>query len=293
MAHFTSGRLLALLLVCSLLSRQTLVAQEPSAPGSTRPDPPPAQTGRVVVVTVRNQMPFYSPTKVLAHVGDTIVWRNVADSDTHAVVSAAGGLSSSDIAAGAEWRTTITRAGESNYECRYHPWMRGTITATWPPAEFIERAAANAGRRGPDPKTILAPAPATPKPAAAVTQVLHRHEPRVELPAGAVIATAVESPSGQPWWLDRARRKLGTFRNGWIVEYPIGFAFDQSPSLVAGNRRVWFSSDGYLNYLEDGRISRLVLPDHLRTARIVVDADENVWALKGGSAWLLKQPGSQ
>jgi plastocyanin len=293
MGCFAFRPLPALLLACALVPLQTATAQEPRVPGSTRPDPPPSQTGRVVVVTVGNQMPFYSPVEIVAHVGDTIVWQNVAASDTHALVSARGGFSSSDIAAGAEWKTTITRPGESSYECRYHPWMRGTITATWPSAEFIDRSLAEARRAGLDRKATSAEDPsALTKAASIVNELLHRHEPRIELPAGAVIAAAVESPTGQPWWLDRARRKLATFRNGWIVEYAIGFDLDESPSLVAGGHRVWFSSsDGHLNYLEDGRIARLVLPDHLRNARIVGDGDENVWALMGGNAWLLKQPG--
>ena len=270
------------------------VPQHPGVPGSTRPDPPVTGTGRVVVVAIGNQMPFYSPPEIVAHVGDKIVWRNAGASDTHAVVSVTGGFSSSDIAAGGEWETVIARPGEATYVCRYHPWMRGTITATWSSAEFVERSIDDARRAGLDPKAssrgVLPPAKAT----AVVSEFLRSRDPSTELPPGAVIAATVESRGGDRWWLDRTRRKLATFRNGWIVEHGIDVELGDAPSLVAGSNRVWFSSsDGFLNYLEAGRLGRLVLPEHLREARLAGDRDENVWALMGGSAWLLKQSQSR
>lgn len=274
MTCFTLRRTTAVLLWCALLPLTTAAEQEPRVPGSTREDPPARTTGRVVVVSVGNQMPFYSPADVTAHVGDTIVWRNSANADTHAVISIAGGFSSSDIPAGQEWQTTITAPGELTYVCRYHPWMRGKITANWPSAEFAEHPLADA------PNFVAAPDRAA--------------NPRAELPAGAEVAAMTQSPDGHVWWLDRGRRKLATIRDGWIIEHPLTFELDAAPALIAGDRRVWFPSrDGYLNWLEDGRMRRLALPQLLRDARFVGDGTGNVWALRGGSAWLLKQPASQ
>ena len=174
------------------------------------------------------------------------------------------------------------------------PVDRGTITATWSSAEFVERSIDDARRAGLDPKAssrgVLPPAKAT----AVVSEFLRSRDPSTELPPGAVIAATVESRGGDRWWLDRTRRKLATFRNGWIVEHGIDVELGDAPSLVAGSNRVWFSSsDGFLNYLEAGRLGRLVLPEHLREARLAGDRDENVWALMGGSAWLLKQSQSR
>jgi plastocyanin/streptogramin lyase len=97
-------------------------------PGSTielvKPD---TKRGKVFTVLISNAPPYYSPGDLSVHVGDTVVWKNGDQSDTHSCVSADGTFSSSDVPRGGQWAATFEVEGEFPYACRFHPWMKGVI----------------------------------------------------------------------------------------------------------------------------------------------------------------------
>jgi len=72
---------------------------------------------------------FYSPPNFAATVGQTVTWVN-RDSAIHTVTSTTGLFSSEDMASGATFSFTFTRAGTFQYYCTIHPWMKGTIVVT-------------------------------------------------------------------------------------------------------------------------------------------------------------------
>lgn len=71
----------------------------------------------------------YVPAELTVDVGDTIVWTN-EDVLPHTVTSATpapAAFDSKDIAAKAQWKLTVSTAGEYAYTCTYHPPMKATI----------------------------------------------------------------------------------------------------------------------------------------------------------------------
>lgn len=67
-------------------------------------------------------------------VGDTVTWTN-NDSAPHTVTSTSGGVpngtfESGNLNSGQTFSFTFTSAGTFNYQCKYHPSMKGTVTVT-------------------------------------------------------------------------------------------------------------------------------------------------------------------
>jgi plastocyanin len=79
-----------------------------------------ATTVRVVIQDME-----YSPAQVTAHVGDTIEWVN-KDVLLHTATDT-GGAWDVSIAPGKTARLVVHTAGTFNYECKYHPNMKGKI----------------------------------------------------------------------------------------------------------------------------------------------------------------------
>ncbi len=68
----------------------------------------------------------YSPNVITVSVGTTVTW--VDDDDTmHTVTAKDGGFNSGLFAKGISWSYTFTKAGEYEYYCTPHPWMKGKI----------------------------------------------------------------------------------------------------------------------------------------------------------------------
>jgi plastocyanin len=84
----------------------------------------PARAGEVVEVKI-DQL-AYAPTKITAHVGDTVEWKN-GDFVAH-TATATGGAFDVMIPAGATRRLLLKEAGSFPYYCRFHPNMKGELT---------------------------------------------------------------------------------------------------------------------------------------------------------------------
>ena len=69
----------------------------------------------------------FSPVEVTARVGDTIQWVN-DDIVDHTATATKGGDWDVMIVAGKQAELQLTRAGEIDYFCRFHPFMTGKIT---------------------------------------------------------------------------------------------------------------------------------------------------------------------
>lgn len=88
------------------------------------PDEAAREASRVHVVEVREFA--FSPARVQAAVGDTIVWVNL-DGLPHTATASDSTWTSPHLDASARWAWVVTAAGEHEYLCAYHPSMRGVI----------------------------------------------------------------------------------------------------------------------------------------------------------------------
>jgi plastocyanin len=68
----------------------------------------------------------FSPSELLVHPGDHIVWVN-KDPFPHTATAANKMFDSGSIAANAAWSYTVTKRGEIEYGCTFHPTMKGKI----------------------------------------------------------------------------------------------------------------------------------------------------------------------
>lgn len=69
----------------------------------------------------------FTPLEVTARVGDTIQWVN-NDIVDHTATATKGGDWDVMIVAGKQAEQQLTRAGEIDYFCRFHPSMKAKIT---------------------------------------------------------------------------------------------------------------------------------------------------------------------
>lgn len=69
----------------------------------------------------------YSPAELLVHPGDRIVWVN-KDLFPHTATAAGKMFDSGSIAANASWSYTVTKKGDIEYTCTFHPTMKGKIS---------------------------------------------------------------------------------------------------------------------------------------------------------------------
>ena len=80
--------------------------------------------GETITVAMGNVT--YTPEKISARIGDTIVWIN-KDLVPHTATSKAGGFDSKGIQADKSWRYTIQTTGEFAYICTFHPTMKAML----------------------------------------------------------------------------------------------------------------------------------------------------------------------
>jgi plastocyanin len=68
----------------------------------------------------------FSPSELIVHPGERIVWVN-KDPFPHTATAADKEFDSGSIAADASWSYTVTKKGEIEYSCTFHPTMKGKI----------------------------------------------------------------------------------------------------------------------------------------------------------------------
>jgi plastocyanin len=68
----------------------------------------------------------FSPSELVVHPGDRIVWVN-KDPFPHTATAADKAFDSGSIAADTSWSYTATKKGEIEYSCTFHPTMKGKI----------------------------------------------------------------------------------------------------------------------------------------------------------------------
>jgi len=86
-----------------------------------------AQTARIV--TDPTTVGRYVPATLHLKMGQRVTFTNTSDA-AHTVTADNGTFDSGNIAQGASWTFTATRAGTFTYKCIYHPHMHGTIVVT-------------------------------------------------------------------------------------------------------------------------------------------------------------------
>ncbi|MFA4826359.1 MAG: cupredoxin family copper-binding protein [Methanoregula sp.] len=111
------------MLVLACLCAGCASSQSPPQPASATPSP----SGSANAITIKNFA--FSPATLTIKTGATVTWTN-DDSAPHTVVSDAGSpvpFTSPQLATGASYPQTFTRAGTYGYHCSIHPSMKGTI----------------------------------------------------------------------------------------------------------------------------------------------------------------------
>jgi plastocyanin len=68
----------------------------------------------------------FSPAEITVHQGDRIVWVN-KDPFPHTATATNKAFDSGSIAVNASWTYTVTKKGEIDYSCTFHPTMKGKI----------------------------------------------------------------------------------------------------------------------------------------------------------------------
>jgi len=68
----------------------------------------------------------FQPTTLEIKVGDTVVWTNNDDRD-HTVVGPKDTFKSENLRSGSSYSSQFNKAGTFEYNCTYHPRMKGTI----------------------------------------------------------------------------------------------------------------------------------------------------------------------
>jgi plastocyanin len=87
---------------------------------------PAAAAGPGTRHTVTIEGVQYSPADLLVHPGDRIVWVN-KDLFPHTVTAGSKLFDSGSIAANSSWSYTVSKKGEIDYSCTFHPTMKGKI----------------------------------------------------------------------------------------------------------------------------------------------------------------------
>lgn len=68
----------------------------------------------------------FTPAELIVHPGDRVVWVN-KDPFPHTATAANKLFDSGSIAVNATWSYTVTKKGEIDYSCTFHPTMKGKI----------------------------------------------------------------------------------------------------------------------------------------------------------------------
>jgi plastocyanin len=69
----------------------------------------------------------YSVNLLTVKVGTTVTWTNNDPGQMHTVTEVNGGFDSGFINTGDSWSYTFEEAGEFEYYCMPHPWMRAKL----------------------------------------------------------------------------------------------------------------------------------------------------------------------
>ncbi len=111
-----------------------LVAAElvvPLQPGLSNNVAPPSTGSQVIIPlgTGSNLKLSYLPAKAVVFLGknSTVTFVN-DDTVVHTVTADGGAFDSGDMKPGGSWTYNFTTPGNYSYACKYHSWMKGTIT---------------------------------------------------------------------------------------------------------------------------------------------------------------------
>ena len=89
--------------------------------GCARTSAPPAQHTVVIDASA------FTPSQLVVHAGDTVVWVN-RDLVAHTATATSGRFDSQVIAPGKSWSWQPVDPGEVDYHCSLHPTMTATLT---------------------------------------------------------------------------------------------------------------------------------------------------------------------
>lgn len=272
--------------------------QPGSFPGSVIEQiaPAAAPRGKARPVRVGNAPPFYSPAELQVTAGESVVWQNDPNADTHSIVADDASFASPDIAPGQSWEWKFTEASTVRYRCRIHPWMQGTVRvaarearleAMTKPAGSAIRSSRVSGRG-----TIALLAERDGKPMIMVRGRGGDAWRELRLPDG------VPAPEPERWWitaddclwLDRGSGMIlrhADDSKGWEKVSPEGSSTRHVAPLAGGVCWLVATAAAELGRWDarTGRLDRFPLGVAVRGVRAVASGDPE-------SLWLLDSSGS-
>ena len=85
----------------------------------------PQTAHAVYTVTIENMQ--FSPSEIVVHAGDRILFKNL-DLFPHTATAEGDGFDSHAIAASGSWSYVASQPGEYPYRCTFHATMKGKVT---------------------------------------------------------------------------------------------------------------------------------------------------------------------
>ena len=114
--------------LAALLAQASSMAMPSVAPST----PPPGKPAKAAVVVHIHDFKFVPATvKIVA--GQTVEWVN-DDNDAHTVTSSTKAFDSGGLDTNDRWSHAFKSAGTYAYLCALHPYMKGAVVVTAPPA---------------------------------------------------------------------------------------------------------------------------------------------------------------
>jgi plastocyanin len=98
--------------------------EAPSLPPAAASTSTPAAAASGQAVTVQNMA--FNPATLTIPKGTTVTWTN-SDPVAHTVTASGGAFNSGHLNPGQTFSHTFDQAGTFDYQCTYHPYMKGTI----------------------------------------------------------------------------------------------------------------------------------------------------------------------
>ena len=87
---------------------------------------PAGAAGQGTLHTVTIDGVQFNPSELVVHPGDRIVWLN-KDPFPHTATATNKSFDSGSIAVNGSWSYTVTKKGDIDYSCTFHPTMKGKI----------------------------------------------------------------------------------------------------------------------------------------------------------------------
>jgi plastocyanin len=257
-------------------------------------------------ISVANGVPYYEPAEITVEVGDVVRWINQPLSDAHTIIDTSGRFSSRAVPAGEAYCHHFIKAGDYDYSCRFHPWMKGVVhvqrreLSLVPISELTDGA--TVARRAMflrlNPEAIEDREGGFWLPGAQLTTLEHRTleqnqgENLIVHGAGGRLVPLVASGDqlmvamyGELLVIDPSSAKV-------LQHFQLPQEVNLARGAMFGDGQLWAAADNGKNLVFADTVNKIVrtrmLPDDARIVALRSGTPGTVWALDAGRRMLLK-----